>query len=213
VTVLFTVGMRRVPLLLLVFAFGCGKKSEGGGLPPASEWNSGSAEILDPGSNSFSGSAVVPEAPDDDIHNRLGQQQPSDDTQPGEEPDPHKVAGPVDPNVRVKGVLVLDAKVKSRVAAGGIIFLAVKKLGPDGVPLKSPLAVDRIEWKDAGATFDLTDKIGGDASGDLVVTAHYDQDGDASSTQIGDVLGQAKIKVPADNVKLVLDTVATQASP
>jgi hypothetical protein len=37
--------------------------------------------------------------------------------------------------------------------------------------------------------------------------ARYDQDADAISKQPGDVTGQIRVKIPAENVKLSLDTV------
>jgi hypothetical protein len=37
--------------------------------------------------------------------------------------------------------------------------------------------------------------------------ARYDQDSDAMSKQPGDVTGQLRVKIPAVNVKLALDTV------
>jgi hypothetical protein len=40
-----------------------------------------------------------------------------------------------------------------------------------------------------------------------VITARYDQDSDAISKQPGDVTGIARVKVPATNVELKLDTV------
>jgi hypothetical protein len=40
-----------------------------------------------------------------------------------------------------------------------------------------------------------------------VITARYDQDGDAISKQPGDITGQLRVKVPAENVSLVLDNV------
>ncbi len=44
-------------------------------------------------------------------------------------------------------------------------------------------------------------------TGDVVVIARYDQDGDAISKQPGDVLGQLHVTVPAENVVLTLDNV------
>ena len=41
----------------------------------------------------------------------------------------------------------------------------------------------------------------------VIVTARYDQDGDALTKQAGDLTGQARVKVPAEAVALALDTV------
>src|SRR6185503_5518330 len=47
---------------------------------------------------------------------------------------------------------------------------------------------------------------GTELSGDVVVTARYDQDTDALTKQPGDITGQVRVTIPADNVKLTLDT-------
>ena len=41
--------------------------------------------------------------------------------------------------------------------------------------------------------------------GEVIISARYDQDHDAISKQPGDVAGTLKVKVPADNLVLVLD--------
>jgi hypothetical protein len=48
---------------------------------------------------------------------------------------------------------------------------------------------------------------GTELSGDVVVMARYDQDSDAMTKEPGDVTGQLRVKVPANDVKLSLDTV------
>ena len=59
--------------------------------------------------------------------------------------------------------------------------------------------------------FEMTEKqamiAGTELTGDVVVTARYDQDGDALSKQSGDITGSIKVKIPADNVTLTLDEV------
>ena len=48
---------------------------------------------------------------------------------------------------------------------------------------------------------------GTELTGDVVVSARYDQDSDAISKQPGDVTGQLRVKVPADKLVLTLDTI------
>ena len=59
--------------------------------------------------------------------------------------------------------------------------------------------------------FEMTEKqamiAGTELTGDVVVTARYDQDGDALSKQPGDIVGTLKVKIPAENVTLTLDEV------
>ena len=123
-------------------------------------------------------------------------------------PDPNRA---IDPSHRVTGLISVDAKAKDRVKPGTAIFLIVKRAGPGGVPSGPPLAVDKLTWTAAGVPFELTDAqamvAGTELSGDVVVMARYDQDSDALSKQPGDVTGQVSVKIPADHVKLTLDTV------
>jgi hypothetical protein len=124
-------------------------------------------------------------------------------------PDPDRA---IDPTRRVAGLLTVDTKAKDRVKAGTSVFLIVKRAGPDGAPTGSPLAVDKLTWTGGvGVAFELTDAqamiAGTQLAGDVVVMARYDQDSDALTKEPGDVTGQLRVKIPADNVKLVLDTV------
>jgi len=123
-------------------------------------------------------------------------------------PDPNRK---LDPNHRVTGTIKVHAKAKDRLAAGGAVFVIVKKAGPDGAPMGPPLAVDKLTWQKDELKFSMTDAqsmiAGTELSGDVVVLARYDQDSDAISKQPGDVTGSVRVKVPADNVTLTLDDV------
>jgi hypothetical protein len=122
-------------------------------------------------------------------------------------PDPDRA---IDPSHRIAGTLAIAPRLKDKVASGTAVFLVVKRAGPDGAPSGPPLAVDKLTWTGSGMLFELTEEqamvAGTDLSGDVVVTARYDQDSDALSKQPGDVTGQVKVKIPADRVQLTLDT-------
>jgi hypothetical protein len=123
-------------------------------------------------------------------------------------PDPSR---PIDPAHHVKGVLKIHPKAKDRVKPGAAVFLIVKRADDSGQPTGTPLAVEKLTWDKDGQPFELTEKqamiAGTQLTGDVVVIAHYDQDGDAISKQPGDVMGQVKVKIPADGVNLFLDDV------
>lgn len=80
-----------------------------------------------------------------------------------------------------------------------------------GQPTGAPLAVDKLTWQKDELPFEMTEAqamIGGtQLVGDVVVVARYDQDGDAISKQPGDIVGQVRVTIPADGVKLTLDTI------
>jgi len=123
-------------------------------------------------------------------------------------PDPNRK---IDPTRTVTGVIKVHAKAKTRLAAGGAIFLVVKRADATGTPTGTPLAVDKLEWQKDEIPFEVSEKnamVGGtELTGDVIITARYDQDGDALSKQPGDVVGTARVKIPATNVTISLDDV------
>jgi hypothetical protein len=123
-------------------------------------------------------------------------------------PDPNR---PIDPTHRVSGIISIAPAALAKAKPGTSIFLIVKRAGASGEPIGSALAVDKLDWSAEGVPFELTDGqamiAGTELSGDVVVTARYDQDADAISKQPGDITGQVRVKIPADHVKLTLDTV------
>jgi hypothetical protein len=123
-------------------------------------------------------------------------------------PDPNR---PIDPTHHVRGVIRVDSKAKDRVKPGTAVFVVVKRADNNGAASGPPLAVEKLSWQGDGMAFELTEAqamIGGtQLVGDVVVEARYDQDGDALSKQPGDVKGSVRVTIPADGVKLVLDTI------
>jgi hypothetical protein len=215
-----------------VLAAGCSKKTQDG-LPPATDWQSGSSEeaagddIKPP--PSMTGRRSNPHAgldlPDpSDPHAGLGDE--SDDPHAGlggESGDPH--AGldvtkmglaapdpdrPIDPRHRIAGTITVDAKLRDRLTAGTAVFVVVKRVGAGGAAAGPPLAVDKLSWTVGGVAFELTEAqamvAGTDLSGEVLVMARYDQDSDAMTKQPGDVTGHVRVTIPAEHVKLALDT-------
>jgi hypothetical protein len=220
--------------ILTLAVGGCSKKNHDG-LPPASEWQAAAAP--DPGAATEpSASPATPRftpppgmggprsnnphagldmTDPTNPHAGLDMSDPSsphggtDVTKLGlAAPDPDRT---IDPTHRIAGTLVVDARAKGRIKPGTSVFLIVKRAGADGAPSGPPLAVDKLSWSGDSVPFELTDEqamvAGTELSGDVVVMARYDQDSDALSKEPGDVTGQIRVKVPADNVKLSLDTV------
>ncbi len=123
-------------------------------------------------------------------------------------PDPNR---PIDPGRYVKGVIKIHEKAKSRAKPGTGVFIVVKRADASGAAVGSPLAVDKLTWNKDELPFELTEKnamVGGtELVGDVIVTARYDQDGDALSKEPGDIVGQARVTLPAQNVQIWLDTI------
>jgi hypothetical protein len=123
-------------------------------------------------------------------------------------PDPDR---PIDPAHHVKGMIKIHPKAKDRVKPGTAVFLIVKRPDASGQPSGTPLAVEKLTWSGDSIPFELTEKqamiAGTQLTGEVIVIAHYDQDGDAISKSPGDVMGQVKVTIPADNVNLFLDDV------
>ena len=123
-------------------------------------------------------------------------------------PDPNR---PIDPTRYVKGVIKIHEKARARAKGGIPLFIVVKRVDASGQPTGTALAVDKLTWSGTDLVFELTEKqamVGGtELTGDVIVTARYDQDGDALSKEAGDIVGQARVKLPADNVQIWLDTI------
>jgi hypothetical protein len=123
-------------------------------------------------------------------------------------PDPNRK---IDPSRRVKGMIRVAAKVKDRAKPSTPVFVVIRRAGTDGQPTGTVLAVEKLTWAGDAIPFELTEahamSAGTELTGDVVVTARYDQDSDAISKQPGDLTGQVRVKVPADKVELLLDTV------
>jgi hypothetical protein len=198
--------------IAMVLLAGCGK-GDADGLPPATEWND------DP-----TAGAVLPDQPraanphgeaTDDPHRDVpgappltgNEPSPHDfddfaaDPQMPDEPSHAEPAVAPNPATRVRGTLKLDPKLASRVKTGGVIYLIAKAADAAGKPTGTALAIDRLTWTADGQAFEL-----GGASGEVLVIARYDQDGEGMSGQPGDVIGMTKVKVPADNVVIQMST-------
>ncbi len=124
-------------------------------------------------------------------------------------PDPNRK---IDPSRYVKGMIKIHEKARARAQAGTSLFVVVKRVGPDGAPFGPPLAAEKLAWNAAGElSFSLTEEqamVGGtELTGEVIVTARYDQDADAISKQPGDITGSARVTLPAENVTIVLDTI------
>jgi hypothetical protein len=123
--------------------------------------------------------------------------------------DPADEPAPIDPKQRLSGAIALAPKVKSRVAAGDVVFLSVRQL-QDGLPGQI-LAVDRLEARDFPIPFVIDGSkamVPGTAfSGKVIVTARLDKDGDAMTKNPGDVEGKKETQIPAQHVLVTLDTV------
>ena len=218
-----------------VLATGCSKKSQDG-MPPSSEWQTargqGSAPAPEPDepiphftpppgmiSKESNPHAGLDMGDPSNPHAGLdmdGDGEPDNPHAGGTDvtklglpaPDPDR---PIDPSHRITGTITVDPRARAKLTPGTSVFLIVKRAGPDGAPSGPPLAVDKLSWTGDGMAFELTEAqamvAGTDLSGDVIVMARYDQDSDALSRQPGDVTGQVRVKIPAEHVKLTLDTV------
>ena len=118
---------------------------------------------------------------------------------------------PVDPSKFLKGKIVATAETKDKIKPGAILFLAVKPINPiTGSVIGGTMAVERIDVDALPVDFHLSGANammpGTSFDGDVVITARIDQDGEARSKQPGDVEGEVKAKIPAENLELQLDT-------
>lgn len=126
-------------------------------------------------------------------------------------PDAHPIASPCEDapqdsavgGAQVSGMVSFPSNVDG-LAPGTPIFIVAKSVrgGP-------PIAVTRVVYKGGDVPFTLDSSTvmidGQQLAGEVVITARYDQDGDALTKQPGDRVGTVRVTVPAHGVKVVLD--------
>jgi len=188
---------------VLAAMIGCKKEAGFEGMKPADDWNAEQAGAVQkpmPQPRSFHNTE-----PRDDEQDEV----PSDDNVLPQLPSPNPDRD-IDPTHRVAGVIKLGPKAKGKAKPGTAVFVVAKHVDAAGNPVDPALAVAKLSWKDDLA-FELTEVNamidGTQLTGDVVVTAHYDLDSEARTRQSGDILGQTRVTVPAENVKIVLDEV------
>ena len=213
---------------------GCSRdKKRQDGLPPAQEWKADASgamvqmgKDLPPpapppgmggprmgnnphgGNDPHAGLGIDPTNPNDPHAGLAMGGGAADPTMGMPAPDPNRA---IDPSRYVKGVIKIHEKAKARASAGTSLFVVVKRADASGQPVGMALAVDKLTWTGNDLTFELTEKqamvAGTELTGEVVVTARYDQDGDAISKDPGDIVGSARVKLPADKVQITLDTI------
>ena len=151
--------------------------------------------------------------PQDDVHAGLAGGHPggADVGQMGlPPPDPNRT---IDPNKYLRGTITpTDATKAKHPGRRRHLRRGPPRRPKTGQPAGGmPMAVERLTASGWPVAFNLTEAqamIGGTGfAGDVVVTARYDQDGDALSKQSGDITGEVKATIPADKLQLKLDTV------
>ncbi len=210
---------------LLLVACGCDSKEDpAANLPVANSWGAqGGAQAA--GSDPHAGMDMGGDDPyagmdmgGDDPH--AGLDMGGDDPHAGldmggselggwQPPDPNRK---VDPSQFLKGTLSAGKVVAGKIAPGSILFLSVRPVNKaTGESLGSPLAVERLEVQSFPLRFHLSSEqsmVAGTAfEGDVMVYARIDGDGEASTTMPGDIEGSVMATIPAQGLKLVLNSV------
>ncbi len=125
-----------------------------------------------------------------------------------ESPDPNRA---IDPNKFLQGTIQPSQAMASKIPPAAVLFLSAKRKDPaSNKGIGAPLAVAKYTANKWPVAFRLTEEdamIKGTAfSGEVVISAWFDQDQDAMSKQSGDVLGSVVAKIPAKGLVLTLDT-------
>lgn len=123
-------------------------------------------------------------------------------------PDPSR---PVDPDRYLEGIVQLGAAHAGKVPAGSIVYLSVKAADPAtgngvGMPVATAKLMVTGNWPMPFRLDQSNAMVGGTGfTGDVVVTARYDQDGEARSKQPGDIQGLVRTVIPAKKLVISLD--------
>ena len=122
-------------------------------------------------------------------------------------PDPDR---PIDESKFLEGKITAGPKIA--VKPGSILFLSVRPIDPTtGEIIGGPIAVQRIDVAELPVSFRLTGRdamsAGTRFEGDVLIQARIDGDGEARTREPGDIAGEARAKIPAKSIALVLDDV------
>jgi hypothetical protein len=122
---------------------------------------------------------------------------------------------PVDPKASIAGTVVLPAARRSDVSPSDTIFLVARRV-PDNPQARGTLvAVKKLSAASFPIKFTLSKRDmmvpTGGFDGEVDLNVRVDKDGDPMTRGKGDVYGDvAKVKVGAQNVKVVLDHIRTE---
>lgn len=212
--------LRRMALLAVVAtAAACDRGEPQPGLPPASEWKPPAAKP----SKVEGGGRGKARSPRGSASHRLedgpgaaaeeGEEQAADEDPHGPDPD-HGEDGEAEgeeeeqdlgPRETVaKGRIRAAGEASAAVAPGAVIYVSAVPVDGSGQPTGSAIAVDRFEVKQLPMEFELE---GAAFTGEVVITAWTDQDGEARTREPGDAEGRVRARLPATGIDLVLDKV------
>lgn len=119
---------------------------------------------------------------------------------------------PIDPSKYLAGTVVVPAASQGKIPSGAAIFLSVRPVDAAGNAGGMPIAVDKLvatgSWPLSFRITEAQAMTAGTAfAGPVVISARFDQDGEARSKQPGDISGVVNATIPADNLVINLDTV------
>lgn len=214
-------------LPLFAASLGCEKRKSGVEPPVADNWQ---GELASPGSPG-------PTGPTDDPHAGVMDRRAPGGADPhagmdmgsmgggagmgGADPhagvdmsggDMHATADAPDPATAVSGAVAVSPALQAKLPGTGVVFMSVRPAGADGQPAGMPMAVEVFESPKLPLTFTLSGgnqmvEGAGAMSGEVIVMARWDQDGDAGTKQPGDITGMTRARVPASGLSITLDTV------
>jgi hypothetical protein len=125
---------------------------------------------------------------------------------PVDEPTPCPSGGKSSPDHVLQGTLTFPPGAK----IGTTVFLLVKRRDAQGKGTGLPLAVTKLTYVGQDFPFVLDDSMTlvetAPLTGDVVVSARYDQDGDAMTKQKGDLVGEVPATVPASGLVIQVAT-------
>ena len=123
-------------------------------------------------------------------------------------PDPDR---PIDPNKVLRGTIRAGKAVADAIKPGSVLFLSAWPIDPATEEvLGAPVAVAKMAVEALPMKFELSERDvmvdGTRFDGEVMVRARVDGDGEARTSEPGDVEGRVRARVPASGVDLVLDT-------
>jgi hypothetical protein len=206
--------VRAVTLLVAVALLGCQKDP-----PPPPATGRQAPRGLPPADPADVAKAAAPQQPAEPA---LPRNHPPMPGQPGtphppinEPPPGHGETAPhgadvPDGSPELAGEIAASAALAAEVKPGDTIYVFARSVKPDGSVERTSLAATRLEVRALPLVFRLNANnvmaAGAAFAGEVELTARVDRDGEVMSRAPGDIEGKVRAKIPASDVKIVLDT-------
>ncbi len=197
------------------------KKEASGGMPPASEWKPpapkpssveggrrGKHTARGSASHSLAADRQDPHAGIDDLEDEEEEGTPEGAGEAADEADENAHGDDEDQmaprQTLARGQIRAGGDAAGVLKQGSVVYVSAMPVDAAGKPNGNAVAVARLEVSSLPMPFELE---GARFSGDVIISAWTDADGEARTREPGDAEGHVKSHLPAEGIDLLVDSV------